>query len=820
MTVATLQKSDLGVEPSTDIRIANTPQYPEESMSTDRQSYLDEVSYPNESLFMDAPRSFEAETASHTRTRCTTSCTVYAPDISVVSWVPEEKIVYTEKVVVGIITTLTFLCNDIVVALRTQTEYRWDAAPAGMYPPLLTTNDRGNAVAIAVFTDTAITSVVEMVYPNSHIAYGNRFSWEGVIDISLYDENPGVCLTATSELSTTYLESHRSFSRDRYPEPTATRTEGKDVSGRGYRPLWVPLDSQPSDTFFDHLRMVFYSLMQDIHTYGAWLECDLTASVSPTPSIFYEPYYFFDHKTLSIDLDASGMGNASAAGRWQNSTGSGAFCMDYMQQFANLCEKPEIKISTDDGCTNTITIWENASHTYDLFTNTKDGDRTGAFFRPSSKTGFETAYDLTGAVVPFRFATDDWVLDSKGGVIYTPGPPATKEYHNPGASEAAANSKFLKGHSEESRVNSWSRPQRTQPPTRSAQGLEPIRSEAVSQYFREPLEYPAQPLTSTELASALKVMPTSFNTIKAHGLAAIPSAFNRIFFHGTPATHVYTEVSTTNANGLESRPGKPIVVSDEAPVITKEKVADAIANILPDSFTTTPQEFLYVQVFTIVDSVPKPVAGYALPMTPTMIASQEIAVDGQVSKLAIPDLLPMYLSTTIDGIPTSILVYIVSGRSTPTVGQTITGYDSLIALPLPIVVFTQLATLISGIETTTPAYIINGTFTASIGQKITVNGKPVFLTSPSLVPTYIAMTTIGVEESGLAYVVIGETTATGGQTVTVAGSTRILAKTSSQPHIVEGVAHKSFGISLSTTLLLISVVFVLHLYFSNMLRFS
>lgn len=320
-TQATPQDSELEAEAGSDVQIVTEPPYPTTETS-------------NIALF-----------ASPT---CEASCTVYVPQISILSWVPEEKIIYTADVTVGIITTLVLLCNDVMVATRMQTDYHWDAAPAGMYPPYLTTNARGNAVAIAAFTDAIITSVVELVYPNSHIAYDTQLSWEGIMPLSLprnRGDSPAVCVTATSELSTTSLHTYVPFPRGSYLEPTAARSNGSYSSGRGFRPLWVPLDSQPPDSFFHH----FVNSDQTLLRAGLFWDCHITALVSPTPSVFFEPNYAFDHKTLSIDLDASGMGSKNTSpGKWRNSTGSGILCVDYTEQFAGLCEKPEVHASPSE----------------------------------------------------------------------------------------------------------------------------------------------------------------------------------------------------------------------------------------------------------------------------------------------------------------------------------------------------------------------------------------------------------------------------------------------------------------------------------------
>jgi hypothetical protein len=802
-TVAAIpQDTGFDNETGNDAQDDYAPSYPHAPVSTYESSRSSENAYIDEIRVISRRA---AETTTATRTTCSGACTVYAPRISVVSWVPEDKIIYTANVTVGIITTLIFLCNDIMVATRAQTEYHWGAAPAGMYPPYCTTNDRGNAVAIAAFTDAAITSVVELVYPNSHIAYDSHFSWQGVIDVSLYDDNPGVCATATSELSTTHLGSHGPFSRIDYLQPTATRANRSDSSGRGYQPLWVSLDSQPPESFFTHLRIVFYSLMQDIHTYGAWLGCNITASVSPTPSLFREPRYLFEHRTMSIDLDIPGTrNNNTSEGIWRNSTGSGALCVAFMQQFAGLCERPEIPSSSDE-CVHTITIWNDTTPTGLSFSNTED-DRYGSYsritrFTPQSATGFETAYSTGDTAIPFLYAESDWSVDGKGGVVTTPEPPVTPAYRNPDASEAAVISAFLKSRTEELRVGLW-KPQRTQPATKSVQGLELTNSEAVSKYFREPLVYHAQPSGDGAKPSDRR---------KAAGLNAIGSAFNRIFFQETSTNRPLSGNPIVGANRVGLQTAATTVFKENVPTSITDQAEQAAADVLADTTPTTSRGYLYIQVPTTINDIPTAVGGYILPMTSTVMAGQQITVNGQATQLSVPDLLPIFLSTTVSNVPTSTVAYIVSGHSIGKIGQTVTLNDEPTVLATPDAVFVLLPTTgINGISTT-PAYIISGFWTASIGQRVNLNGTPTILTAPDVVPVYVTTMTGGVEESGLAYIITGSMTATVGQTITTEGSTTVLAEPTSQLGVVEGGTRRNRVICCNAVLVGIGAAFVVWL---------
>lgn len=771
-----------------------------ESSHTSTDAYIDDLQvFSNRATYIPS-----------TKTGCETSCTVYAPKISVVSWVPEDKIIYTANVTVGIITTLVFLCDNTVVATRTQTEYHWNAAPAGMYPPYSTTNDHGNALAIAPFTDTSVTSVVELVYPNSHIAYGNQFSWEGVIDMSLYDGNPGVCATATSELSTTHLESHRPFSRDDYLQPTATRTNGSDTSGRGYQPLWVLLDSQPPESFFTHLRIVFYSLMQEIHTYGAWLGCDITASVSPTPSMFREPRYLFEHRTMSVGLNVpAARNNMTPAGIWRNNTGSGALCMDFTPLLAGLCEKPEIA-TTSGECVRTSTIWDDTLPTHLSYTNF-EGDRSGFFtrssFTPQSATGFETAYNTEDTVTIFIIPTQDWNLDGYGGIITAPEALMTPTNRNPDASEAAAIAEYFQGRADE-RVGSWSRPQKTQPPSET-KGLELIKSESVSRYFREPPGGDSYPVSITKAASTIFGPQTLSGTDEAVGLYAIGSALNRIFFQKTTKSWLHAEISLIGADHDRPQTVPLIAMNIVTPAFRAEQAVHATADGLAGATPTTSWEHLYIQVSTTINNVPTAVGGYILSMTSTVMAGQQIAVDGQATQLPVPDLLPLFISTMDSGVPTSTIGYIVSGRSVATVGQTVVLDGSPIVLVTPDTVFVEFsATGTNGISKKTSAYIISGLLTASIGQRVTLNGTPTVLAAPDLVPTYITTTAASdTERSGLAYIVTGSMTATIGQTVTVEGRTTVLTEPTNQPGVAEGGTRRNRGTCFNVVLLGIGAAF-------------
>lgn len=729
-----------------------------------------------------------------TKSWCEASCTLYAPRMSVVSWIPEEQIINLANVTVGIITTLVFLCNDITVATRLQTEYYWDSAPAGMYPPHLTTNDRGNAVAVVPFTDAAITSVVELVYPNSHIAYDTIVSWQGIVQ-DHNDLGDLVCVTATDEPSTIHLTSFDPISRNYYPEPTAARRNRSNVSlGQGFRPLWVPLDFQPPVSIIE--QPIYIQ-----HFPWGITECQKTAVLDPRTSVFYKPRYGFDYKTLSIDLDASGMvdGNSSAA-RWRNSTGSGALCVDFAQQFARLCERPEIPSSSDE-CVHTITIWNDTIPTSSSITY-GDADRFGPSYRytPQSVNGFETVDSTESTVAPFLYAEPDWIVDGKGGIVTTPGPQITPIYRNPDASEAAAIFAFLRSHTEELRVGSL-KPQRTQPPTKSVEGLAPINSEAVTKYFKEPLGYPAQPPGNGEPSS---------DRPKGAGLNAVGSAFNRIFFKGTSTDRPHSEIPTVGADSIGSQKAATTVFSKDAPTLLAAQAVHAAADVPAGVTPTTARDYLYIQVSTTIDGVITAVGGYVLPITPTVMAGQQITVKSQAMQLPVLALLPAFLSTTINGFPISTINYIVSGRSIATIGQLITVNGIPTVLATPDAVFVRLSTTgIDGMSTTIPAYILNGSLTASIGQRVTLSGTPTVLAAPDMVPTYITITTSGVEELGLAYIVTGSMTATVGQIVTVEGSTTVLAEPTGHPSVVEGGAHRNRRICCNAVPLGIGVAFVL-----------
>ncbi|KAJ4408132.1 hypothetical protein N0V91_003480 [Didymella pomorum] len=649
-----------------------------------------------------------------TKSWCEASCTLYAPRMSVVSWIPEEQIINLANVTVGIITTLVFLCNDITVATRLQTEYYWDSAPAGMYPPHLTTNDHGNAVAVVPFTDAAITSVVELVYPNSHIAYDTIVSWQGIVQ-DHNDLGDLVCVTATDEPSTIHLTSFDPISRNYYPEPTVARRNRSNVSlGQGFRPLWVPLDFQPPVSIIE--QPIYIQ-----HFPWGITECQKTAVLDPRTSVFHKPRYGFDYKTLSIDLDAS-------------------------------------------------------------------------------VNGFETVDSTESTVAPFLYAEPDWIVDGKGGIVTTPGPQITPIYRNPDASEAAAIFAFLRSHTEELRVGSL-KPQRTQPPTKSVEGLAPINSEAVTKYFKEPLGYPAQPPGNGEPSS---------DRPKGAGLNAVGSAFNRIFFKGTSTDRPHSEIPTVGADSIGSQKAATTVFSKDAPTLLAAQAVHAAADVPAGVTPTTARDYLYIQVSTTIDGVITAVGGYVLPITSTVMAGQQITVKSQAMQLPVLALLPAFLSTTINGFPISTINYIVSGRSIATIGQLITVNGIPTVLATPDAVFVRLPTTgIDGISTTIPAYILNGSLTASIGQRVTLSGTPTVLAAPDMVPTYITITTSGVEELGLAYIVTGSMTATVGQIVTVEGSTTVLAEPTGHPSVVEGGAHRNRRICCNAVPLGIGVAFVL-----------
>ncbi|KAF3031855.1 hypothetical protein E8E11_000701 [Didymella keratinophila] len=364
----------------------------------------------------------------------------------------------------------------------------------------------------------------------------------------------------------------------------------------------------------------------------------------------------------------------------------------------------------------------------------------------------------------------------------------------------------------EERVGSWSRPQRTQPPPSPVKGLEAIESQAINAYFKAHSEYLAEPENNAKPADATKIVPKPSSSNGPYKIGALGSAFYNIFFHGATANHGHTGASILDAERVGSKPTRPAVTGHHVPAIAKGEAVSAIANVLPEVTSTTPRDFLYIQVSTTVNDVPTAVGGYVLPMTSTVMAGQQIMVDGQATQLRIPDLLPTFLSVTISGVPTSTIAYIVSGRSVAIIGHTINLNGESTVLATPVAVFVLLPTIdINGISTTTPAYIINGSSTASIGQGVTLLGTPMVLAAPGLVPTYITTTTSGVEESGLAYIITGSMTATVGQTVTVDGSTTVLAEPTSQPGVVEGGTHRSQETCCNAVLLGFGVAFVVWL---------
>ncbi|KAF3005900.1 hypothetical protein E8E13_009513 [Curvularia kusanoi] len=311
-------------------------------------------------------------------TICTARCTLYYPEISAISWVPKEQIVYTTEITVGVISTLVFLHNRSTVAVKTQTEYDWAAAPENRFPPQLATDLATTAVAIVALTNVDSTTVLQMQYPSIYIDYGTEYSWEGTL--RFYGESNGygtsICASATAGPSTVSISKHTKIQYGQYGQydaPTEAAMTNGTLHSPSLQPLWVPLDVEE-----DIVKVIDYGIIG-----YDFANCERPTRTSSTGSTYSTAKFLFEHVTAMIPVDKATIIRPSTPA-WQNATNAVPPYTNDTQRKAAEFETPRPRWFEND-CM--LTLGSGLSRHRDASGSTSGGDRTGYFQRKT--TGWE-----------------------------------------------------------------------------------------------------------------------------------------------------------------------------------------------------------------------------------------------------------------------------------------------------------------------------------------------------------------------------------------------------------------------------------------------
>jgi hypothetical protein len=624
--------------------------------------------------------------------------------MSAISWVPEEQIVYTTEITVGVISTLIFLANRSVVATRTQTDYQWHGAPDNMYPPYLTEDRKGTAMAMAVFTNAGSTTVLQLAYPTPYVDYATEYSWVGTLPTH---ERAGslLCASATPKPSIQRLSEHYI-----YPQPIGEVNGSSNISSHGYRPLWVPIDIKPDETFFEAA----------FPSEAAFASCRPITADSSALTIFSTPKFIFEHKTVmtSFETPIQVLNGSSVTG-----------C-------ANMTTSTASGIALKTGISNDLNPQHDAcgdeNDSMFMMIVNEDGWR---MFRG----GYGPHYEST--VSSFEVETGDRVYAER-----------TRSSWNEQEESPTGNSQYfphivydwgeVPKHSagavriEKTATGWFNAPpgsQITEPPSNPDTKIGLTDLEAIASYFNEHTEYRIRPVSP----------PQSTERPGAHELNHEPSDMEIIasYFNEHPE---YQVKPIADAQSVQNTPSKPNLVHTNVAVVVNEQAADfpspeSIVEVGLDPSIAAefrPTELaapvaIFTQVPTTVNGILTTIPAYIISGSSTATIGQTVTINNNPTVLAVPALAPIYVPTTVNGVATSTLAYLVSGSVTATIGQKVMIKDRPTVLAAPDSFLESVLTTVGGVTTRVPMYVIGGSVTATVGQTITLAGRTTVLSWPT-----------------------------------------------------------------------------------------
>lgn len=623
-------------------------------------------------------------------------CTFYYPKVSMISWVPEEQIVHTSDVTVGIISTLVFLYNASIIAVETQTDYNEATALHSTTPPRLTADMNGTTVAVAAFENADPATVLQLEYPNVYIDYGMEYSWEGVLE-TIANNSSVYWASATAGPSTVLITDHSAIPRSWYPEPTQTDSIALDHYGRPLQPIWVSVDvvgdmASMMDRRFNNVGE------------GAFDQCNRTTIPSglATPT-FYTTRPVFDQVTAMIPMTVA----AIVTGIQQNTTRTGP-------PYGN-------------GTRTEALVFETANLTITL-----TGDRSGMFQR-STKGWEQTTGGTDEDVQPFTMILTDWELPSA-----PPEPQVTPNYRKPDASEAEVIANYLNSLSvlidHDQTVdrtpsipvitNQPSPPQRTPPPDEVGVDQGPIDGDAIAHYFAEHSGAPSDPESGGDLRIApIWGIKNAHTVADVQAMQVIPDA-EPTLTASTARDLLLTSVLTTS-NGIPTTalvyiiPDLSIVPAGQELTLNGRTTPLSIPDLLP------------THIPTIIDGVFTSTLAYIVRGHSIATIGQTITLDGQSTVLDLPSVVFAQIATSVNGRATDVPLFIVEGSSTASIGQEIIlgGTPTVLAAPDPIP--TLVLDTIDGLAKPSLAFVVGESLIATIGQTLTWNGEVTVLSEPT-----------------------------------------------------------------------------------------
>lgn len=620
-------------------------------------------------------------------------CTVHYPKVSMISWVPEEQIVYTENVTVGIISTLVLLHNASVVATKTHTDYNMAIASDGELPPRLETDVEGTAIAAVALRTAGSTTILKLRYPNAYIDYGTEYSWEGILETTNHHSS-SYWATATARPSTVTISEHTTIPRSWYPEPTQDRTTTLDPEGRRLQPLWVSLDvvgdiaSIMDRNFYNNGAMAFD-------------RCNRTTPTGiPATSTFHTTRFTFSHTTILIPV------NASSDIR-QNETKTGPPYNNRTEANATMYEGHWFE-------GDPMTTIEIGSLSFNQVRNgsTFTGDRTGMYQRTAK--GWERTTGGPDEDMPFpgQFPSD-WELP-----IVPSEPQTTRSYREPDPSEAQVIANYFSSrlgsktqvNLEQTNgvLNHAPTPAKTRlasPPQQDpaldelATDRGHIDADAVSNYLSEHSHTPPKPISDERLHIApLGGYKSPHTVVDIH-------AIHETLVPTTAAVYVVLGSSLASAGPEVTLKAKPAVLS--------------IPDLLPTYVSTT------------INGVPTSMLAYIVRGQSTATVGQTITLDERPTVLGFPPAVFAQVTTILHGKATDVPVFVIDGSSMASIGQKVTLDETPTVLATPDLMPTLVLEIVDGTARSSIAFMVSGSSIATIGQIVTMDGKVTVLSEPT-----------------------------------------------------------------------------------------
>lgn len=551
--------------------------------------------------------------------RCEAACTVYYPEITALSWVPEYQVVYTTEITVGTVNVVIMTNGNMTLGSVTETVYGYVPSEYNLY--MRTTDADGTAaVDVPITLSDGNIFFSHHAYPTPYLDYSTEYHWEGVLPTHNKEFSP-VCATATAEAANAILPKH-----PEYPQPKEVFPSTEDPLGAEHIPLWVSVADEPDKDFFD---VAFPS--ESAFTY-----CKSQSGKPPVTTQFSAPKFLYETTTIYTEPWSKGFVH-------DESTATG-FDEQTTTRTRHISFKSPHLESTADG-------WEETPA--ETPTGVPDSQPQIPHFQ-STATGFEPpdAHQTANppADIPNAIAS---IINNNPG-IFTP--PANRP--NTVARPAVATPAPAPANPT---------PRFTLVPT--VVGGQTTTVPAFILPDSDAVATIGQEVTINGQATVLAAPPAVFTEVPTT-INGVPTMSPAFIISGTSTASIG---QTVTLNGQPTVLAVPLLVFTIVTTVINGMTTTIAAYVSPSQPTIpAAQTPVLTMIATTINGVATSVPVYIISGSITATPGQTVTLNGQATVLPAATPVLTSITTTINGTPTVVPAYIISGSITATIGQTVT----------------------------------------------------------------------------------------------------------------------------------------------------